>query len=63
MSVIRILPGVPDYGSLAADADRFELDGMTVAVASAAHLIEMKRARSSDQDRADIAALRSLEEG
>jgi hypothetical protein len=62
LDVIRILPGVPDYAALAADADRFDLDGLTVAVASRGKLIEMKQARDSEQDRADIAALRALED-
>jgi hypothetical protein len=60
IDVIRTLPGVPDYATLFADADRFVIEGMTVIVASPGKLIEMKQARNSDQDRADVAALRRL---
>jgi hypothetical protein len=60
LDVIRTLPGVPPYESLAADADRYEVDGLTVAVASPDRLIEMKSARGSQQDHADIEALRAI---
>lgn len=33
LDVIRSLPGVPDYARLHADAVRFDLDGLVVAVA------------------------------
>jgi hypothetical protein len=58
LDIIRTLPGVPDYGTLAAGADRYDVDGLTVVVASPAQLIAMKQARGSEQDHADIAALR-----
>jgi hypothetical protein len=62
MDVIRTLPGVPDYDVLLSDAERYEIDGLTVVVASPARLIEMKQARGSKQDEADIDALRALDE-
>ena len=62
VDVIRTLPGVPDYVTLVADAERYDMDGMTVIVASRDRLIEMKHARNSEQDRADIDALRKLDD-
>lgn len=63
LDVIRSLPGVPDYACLRADAVWFDLDGLVVAVASPRHLIAMKQARAEERDRADVEALRILDEG
>lgn len=60
LDVVRTLPGVPDYATLTEDAERYEVDGMTIVVASSERLTEMKRARGSKQDEADIAALHAL---
>jgi hypothetical protein len=49
---------VPGYAELVAGADRYDIDGITVVVASSTQLIAMKQTRDSEQDRADIAALR-----
>jgi predicted nucleotidyltransferase len=62
LDVIRLLPGVPDYASLHADAVRFDIDGVSVAVASPEHLIAMKKVRDDERDRADVEALRILGE-
>jgi len=62
LDIVRTLPGVPDYATLDADAQRYDLDGMTVKVASPARLAEMKRARGTPQDEADVEALRALDE-
>lgn len=62
LDVIRTLPGVPSYEELRADAERYDVDGVTIAVASATRLIAMKQARGSEQDRADVEALRALGE-
>jgi hypothetical protein len=62
LDIVRALSGVPDYAVLAADAERYEIEGMTIAVASPDRLTEMKRARDSAQDRADVEALRALRE-
>jgi hypothetical protein len=62
VDVVRTLPGVPDYATLVQDAERFDLDGLTVATASPSMLMQMKRARGSAQDEADIEALRLLED-
>jgi len=48
---------VPSFGDLSARASVGEAFGIELRVASAADLIEMKRVRDSEQDRADIAAL------
>lgn len=60
LDVVRTLPGVPDYEMLVGDAERYDVDGMTIVVASPTKLTEMKQARGSAQDEADIAALREL---
>lgn len=62
LDVIRSLPGVPDYAMLAEGAERYDIDGIVVLAASATQLIEMKQARGSAQDQADIETLRLLEE-
>jgi hypothetical protein len=61
VDIIRTLPGVPDYATLLSDAERYEIDGLVVVVASPQKLIEMKQARGSKQDQADIDALRALD--
>jgi hypothetical protein len=60
--VVRTLTGVPPYDVLRADAERYEVDDMTIVAASPARLSAMKRVRGSAQDLADIEALRTLGE-
>lgn len=50
-------PGAPPYGALSRRADRIEVVGVTVAVASIDDLIAMKRAAGRPQDVVDIEAL------
>jgi predicted nucleotidyltransferase len=50
-------PGAPPYATLRERADRVELDGVVVAVASLGDLLAMKRAAGRPQDLADIDAL------
>lgn len=50
-------PGAPPYDKLRDRADRIDLDGVTVAVASIDDLIAMKQAAGRPQDLADIEAL------
>lgn len=57
LDVIQRLPGIPSWPALAEAAARTELGGETVLVSSRRHLVEMKRARNSLQDQADIEAL------
>jgi hypothetical protein len=61
LDVVRTLAGVPDYATLAANAERYEVDGITLLAASPPQLIAMKQARGSAQDQADIETLRSIE--
>jgi hypothetical protein len=62
LDIVRRLAGVPDYARLAHEAERYEVDGTTISVASPTQLIEMKLARGSTQDAADIDTLRMIEE-
>jgi hypothetical protein len=61
LDVVRTLTGMPDYAALAADAERYEVDGITLMAASPRQLIAMKQVRGSAQDQADIETLRILE--
>jgi hypothetical protein len=57
VDVVQRLPGVPGYAALAADAEHSSIGGAAIAVCSRAHLIAMKSARGSAQDRADLERL------
>jgi predicted nucleotidyltransferase len=50
-------PGAPPYATLRERADRVDLDGVVVAVASLGDLLAMKRAAGRPQDLADVDAL------
>jgi hypothetical protein len=62
VDVVRRLTGLPGYAALAAEAERYEIDGVTLLAASPQQLIAMKQVRGSAQDQADIETLRILEE-
>ncbi|MBS1870319.1 MAG: hypothetical protein JSS99_11715 [Actinobacteria bacterium] len=62
LDVVRRLAGVPAYSALAADADRYEIDGNQLQAASPQQLIAMKSVRGSAQDQADIETLQILEQ-
>jgi predicted nucleotidyltransferase len=49
--------GSPDYEALRRKADRMDLDGLTVAVASIEDMIAMKRAAGRPQDLVDLESL------
>jgi hypothetical protein len=49
--------GSPDYAALRTRADRMDLEGVTVAVASVEDLIAMKRAAGRPQDLVDLESL------
>jgi hypothetical protein len=57
LDILVRMPGVPSFETLAEDASRVEVAGVEVSVCSRAHLIAMKRARSSAIDLADLERL------
>lgn len=62
VDIVRSLPGVPGYAALVEGAERYDIDGIIVLAASPTQLIEMKQARGSAQDQADIETLRLLDD-
>jgi len=62
LDVVRRLAGVPTYASLAAEAERYDIDGSTLLAASPRQLIAMKSVRGSAQDQADIETLQLLDD-
>ncbi len=61
VDIVQQLPGLPEWDGLIADCERYELDGMTVAVMARQTLIELKRRRASGLDLADIDAIELLD--
>jgi hypothetical protein len=61
VDVVQRLPGLPDWGTLNGEGERYELGELMVVVVARATLIELKRARGSSQDLADIEAIELLE--
>ena len=60
LDVLRVPSGAPRYDVLRAHADRFDVGGFEVRVASIEDLIAMKTAGGRDKDRSDIAELEAL---
>jgi uncharacterized nucleotidyltransferase DUF6036 len=60
LDVQRRTPGVASYERLRRRAERIDLDGFSVLVASPDDLIAMKRAAGRPQDQLDIAALEAI---
>ena len=60
LDVLRVPSGAPRYDVLRAHADRFDVGGFEVRVASIEDLIAMKTAAGRDKDRSDIAELEAL---
>jgi hypothetical protein len=57
LDIVQRLPGVPRWPALVGEAERTTLGDEPLLVCSLAHLLAMKRARASLQDRADLEAL------
>ena len=57
LDIVQRLPGVPAYADLVRDAVEVELHGVRFRVCSRAHLVQMKRARGSALDQADLERL------
>jgi hypothetical protein len=62
IDLVQRLPGLPDWSTLMAEAEVYELDGMRVPVVARRTLIELKRQRGSQLDLADIEAIELLNE-
>jgi predicted nucleotidyltransferase len=60
LDVQRRTPGVASYEQLRRRAERVDLDGFSVLVATPDDLIAMKRAAGRPQDELDIAALEAI---
>jgi len=60
LDVLARPSGAPPYAELRRGADRYELGGFAVLVASIPHLIAMKRAAGRPKDLADIAELEAI---
>lgn len=53
-------PGAPPYPEMRARAERLDLDGVPVLIASLDDLAAMKRAAGRDQDRMDLEIIRAI---
>lgn len=60
LDVLANPAGAPRYEQLRDAADRYELDGTTVRVATVEHLIAMKSAAGRDKDLSDIVELQAI---
>jgi predicted nucleotidyltransferase len=60
LDVLRSPAGAPRYDVLARRADRVEIDGTEILVASVEDLMAMKEASDRPKDRADLAELEAI---
>jgi hypothetical protein len=60
LDVLRVPSGAPRYDVLRAHADRFDVGGFEVLVASIEDLIAMKAAAGRAKDRSDVAELEAI---
>lgn len=61
IDVVQRLPGLPEWPTLIAEAERFDVDGQTVPVMNRSTWMELKRQRGTLQDLADIEAIEQLD--
>jgi hypothetical protein len=62
VDVIQRVPGLPEWSTLAGEAELYEVEGQTVRVMSRSTWMKLKRRRGSHQDLADIEAIERLAE-
>jgi hypothetical protein len=60
LDVLRVPSGAPRYDVLRAHADRFDVGGFEVRVASIEDLIAMETAAGRDKDRGDVVELEAI---
>jgi len=60
LDVLAAPAGVSGYDELEADAERIDLDGVTVLVSSLDDLIRMKRSAGRAKDRIEVEILEAL---
>jgi hypothetical protein len=61
LELLQRLEGMPDWPDLVAESEVYERDGLEVRVINRETLIAVKGSRGSQQDLADIEAIRALE--
>jgi predicted nucleotidyltransferase len=62
VDVVQDLPGLPAWEQLMAEAEVFDVHGLTLHAMNRNTLIELKRRRGSTQDLADIEAIELLDQ-
>ena len=60
IDVVQRLPGLPEWPTLVAEAEVYEVEGQTIRVMNRSTWAELKRRRGSPQDLADIDAIERL---
>jgi predicted nucleotidyltransferase len=60
LDLLAVPPGAPSYQRLRRNADRFDLGGFTVNVASIDDLIAMKEAAGRPKDQQDVVELKAI---
>jgi predicted nucleotidyltransferase len=63
LDLLLVPPGAPPYEELRTNADRVEIAGMRVLVASLEDLAAMKRAAKRPMDKIDLEILETIEKG
>ncbi len=63
VDVLQVVPHIPRYADMEAEAEVAELGGLKVRICSLRHLVAMKVAAGRPQDLADLEALRLAHPG